>query len=122
MVPMHEAWRTPGGVEGASTRFADAMSTSLTERRLGDVSTRLKRLREELSVADEQLAQLADEAEAARVRSLVSETPMAGRDHRDAAKHADAMSRHRAKVVAQIAELEAEQDRLLDRFMAERRA
>jgi uncharacterized protein (DUF3084 family) len=98
------------------------MSTSLTERRLGDVSARLKRLREELSVADEQLGQLAEEAEDARVRSLVSETPMAVREHREAAKHADAMSKHRAKVVEQIAELEAEQDRLLDRFMAERRA
>jgi flagellar biosynthesis chaperone FliJ len=98
------------------------MSSSLIERRLGDVSTRLKRLREELAAVEEQFAHLAEEAEEARVRALVSETPMAAKEHRDASRHADAMGKHRAKVIAQIAELEAEQDRLLDRFQAERRA
>ena len=67
----------------------------MVERRLTDVSTQLKDLRRELAVTDEQLAQLSDEAEDARLRSLVSETPLAEREHRVASRHAEAMQRHR---------------------------
>ena len=72
-----------------------AMSRSLVERRLTEVAERLKQLRDELGVADEQLAHLADEADDARLRALVSETPLAEREHREAQRHADAMRRHR---------------------------
>ena len=47
------------------------------ERRLIDVSDRLKRLRSECAVADEQLTFLEEEADDARLRALVSETPIA---------------------------------------------
>jgi chromosome segregation ATPase len=94
------------------------MSRSLVERRLFDVAARLKSLREELGVADEHLAQLADEADDARLRALVSETPLAEQEHREAQKHADAMQRHRATVVAEIEQLERTQDALLDRLTA----
>ena len=46
------------------------MSRSLLERRLSDVSARLRELRQELAVSDEQLAQLAEEADDARLRAL----------------------------------------------------
>ena len=95
------------------------MSRSLLERRLNEVAGRLKSLREELHVADEQLAVLADAAEDARLRALVSETPVAGREHTEAQRHAEAMANHRADVVAQLTELERVQDDLLDRLMAE---
>jgi hypothetical protein len=49
----------------------------------------------------------------------VSETPVADHDHRQAERHADAMRRHRAKVEAEIARLERDQDALLDQFVAE---
>jgi hypothetical protein len=94
------------------------MSRSLIERRLFEVAERLKALRDELRVADEQLAVLADAADDARLRALVSETPLAGREHTEAQRHADAMSRHRADVLAQLAELERTQDELLDRLLA----
>ena len=94
------------------------MSRSLVERRLTDVSERLKALRADLAVADEQLAQLADEADEARMRALVSETPLAEHEHREARRHADAMARHRGEVVAEIAQLEKVQDDLLDRLVA----
>lgn len=96
------------------------MSRSLLERRLTDGSDRLKALAGELTVADEQLAHFADEAEDARIRALVSETPLAEQEHREAQKHADAMARHRAEVAAEIAELERALDALLDRLSAER--
>jgi cell division septum initiation protein DivIVA len=98
------------------------MSRSAVERRLSQVSQRLRQLCEELAVSAEQLDHLADAADDARLRSLVSETPVADHDHRQAERHADAMRRHRAKVEAEIARLERDQDALLDRFVAESRS
>ena len=97
------------------------MSRSLLERRLSEVGARLKQLREELVVTDEQLAALADAADDARLHALVSETPIADEDHHQAQKHADAMQRHRAEVVSSIDQLERRQDDLLDRLLAEQR-
>ena len=95
------------------------MSKWLVERKLSEAGERLRQLRAELGVVDEQLASLADAADDARLRAMVSETPMADREHRDAQKHADAMSRHRAELVAQIAELQRSQDELLERLFME---
>ena len=83
-----------------------------------ELSERLKQLRSELAVADEQLAALAEEAEDARLRALVSETPLAEREHREAEKHASAMRRHREEVLQSIERLERAQDDLLDRLSA----
>jgi uncharacterized coiled-coil DUF342 family protein len=91
------------------------------QRRLDEVSSRLRSLREELAVVDEQLAALAEAADDARIRALVSETPMAGREHEEAQRHADAMGRHRDSVLREIGDLERTQDDLLDRLMAESR-
>ena len=95
------------------------MSRRLIERRLTDVSERLKGLRAELQVADEQLAFFAEAADDARLRALVSETPLAEHEHHEAQKHADAMARHRADVLASINELQRSQDELLDRLVSE---
>ena len=97
------------------------MARWLVERRISEVSDRLKRLRAELSVVDEQLAFFADAADEARLRALVSETPLADREHHDAQKHADAMAQSRADVVLAIQALERSQDELLDRLVAEHR-
>ena len=96
------------------------MSRSLLERRLGEVGERLKQVRGELKVAEEQLAHFADEADEARLRALVSETPLAEQEHREARKHSEAMRRHREELVAEITQLEQSQDALLDRLLAER--
>ena len=103
-------------------RTLPRMSRFLVERRLTEVGARLKELRDELAVSDEQLAHLAEAADDARLRSLVSETPLAEREHQDAQRHADAMQRHRAEVLDQISRLEQTQDELLDRFTAEPRS
>lgn len=95
------------------------MSRSLVERRLSELGTRLRQLRDELAVSEEQLGHLAEAADDARLRSLVSETPVADREHHEAQRHADAMQRHRADVLDQIARLEQTQDELLDRLLAE---
>jgi len=77
---------------------------------------RLRQLREELGVIDEQLAQLADEAGDMGIRSLVSETPGASHEYHHAQAHADAMAKHRAHVLALITDLEQRQDVLLDKM------
>jgi hypothetical protein len=97
------------------------MSKSVLERRLSEVTDRLRALRDELRIAEEQLAALAEEADDARLRALVSETPLAEHEHTEAQKHADAMARHRDVVAADIADLERAQDDLLDRLIAESR-
>lgn len=95
------------------------MSKWLVERKLSEAAERLRQLRAELAVVDEQMAFLADAADDARLRAMVSETPMADKEHREAQKHADAMARHRTQLVTQIAELERSQDELLERLFAE---
>jgi hypothetical protein len=94
------------------------MSRALLERRLTELSERLRDARRELAVADEQLAHLVDAADEARLRSLVSETPLAEQEHREAARHAEAMARHRRALVVTIEQLEGNQDDLLDRLIA----
>lgn len=88
----------------------------LVERKLTQLSDRLRALRDELAVIDEQLVQLSDEADDHRLRSLVSETPLADRDFREARRHADAMLRRREEVVDQITRFERRQDELLDQL------
>jgi len=95
------------------------MTRSLLQRRLVDASDRLKRLRAELAVTEEQLVFLEDEAEDARMRALVAETPLTDAEARDARRHADALSRHRDALVLSTAGLEREQDSLLDRMSTE---
>ena len=95
------------------------MSQSILERRLVDVSERLKRIRAELAVTEEQLVFLQEQAEDVRLRALVAETPLADVEARDARRHADAQAQHRDALHATVRELEREQDSLLDRISAE---
>lgn len=93
----------------------------LSERRLKSVGRRLASLRQELRVADEQIAHFAEMSDDTRIRSLVSETPQADQDHREAERTTNAMERHRAELRAEIMRLETEQDELLDQLNSSRR-
>lgn len=88
----------------------------MIERRLRQTSSRLKTLRDELRVIDDQLASLADDAADSGIRALVSETAGASYEYRKAQEHADAMARHRARVLESIHEVELRQDELLDQL------
>ena len=66
-------------------RRLPGMSRSILQRRLVDVSERLKRIRAELGVTEEQLVFLEEEADDVRLRSLVAETPIADVEARDRA-------------------------------------
>lgn len=113
------------GDAAAGVRGTGPLVTTLTEvgralieRRLRDVSGRLKTVSRDLAVAEEQLAQLVDEADDARMRALVSETPVAEHEHRETQRHADAMRRSRDALAAEVHKLEVAQDDLLDRLVA----
>ena len=69
------------------------MGSRFVTRRLKKVGARVRRLRDDLRITDEQAFALPD-------------------DSPDAA----ALARHRAHLVAEIAQLEREQDQLLDRL------
>ena len=94
------------------------MSRDRIERRLRGVGRQLSALRVDLNVCEEQLVQIDDEADECRLRALVSETPLAEREYREAQRHADRLRQHREEIAARIAHLEADQDALLDRFTA----
>src|ERR1039457_3231964 len=89
------------------------MQRALLERRIRDVHSRLVRAREELAVLNEQLEVVLESADEARVRSLVSKTPLAAHEHSEAKRHADAMVKARAAQASTVMELERRQDDLL---------
>ena len=89
------------------------MQRFLVERRIRDVHDRLVRARQELAVLDEQYAVVSDAAEDARLRSLVSETPLAAHEYGEVRRHADAMAKARDALVATVADLAHRRDELL---------
>lgn len=94
------------------------MARERIERRLRGVGGQLSALRADLRVCEEQLVQVTDDADESRLRALVSETPLAEREYREASRHAERLRRHRDELVERIARLEADQDALLDRLTA----
>jgi hypothetical protein len=84
--------------------------------RLARIQGELRRVRATERVLDEQVVYLAEVADDAETRTLVSQTPLAEREWRAARTDRD---RHRALLDdarRQVAELLAEQDQLLDRL------
>ena len=91
-----------------------AMGKRAVERKLRKAGARLRTLRDELVVIDEQLAHLVEDAEEKSLRALVADSPSAAIEHREAAGHSEAMAEHRRHVTAEIQVLEVRQDQLLD--------
>jgi len=90
------------------------MRRSSIERRLNKATAQVKQARAELAVLDEQLVAFVDTADDARIRALVSDSPADGQEHRQASRHADAMTRSRVALVDTISALERHIDELLN--------
>jgi len=88
----------------------------LIEKRLRRNSENLKQLQIELTLLNEQLDALSDDANDKEMRSLVSETPLALHEYRDAQKHVEALLENRNFLLRAIAEQTRNQDELLDRL------
>ncbi len=91
-----------------------------------NISERLSALSEEIAeeqtqlrILDEQVTFQQDVAEEARIRALVSETPLADREAREAADDLRRLVRSREEALARVAELRGEQDSLLERMLDE---
>jgi hypothetical protein len=93
------------------------VSQQVVQRRLTDVHQRLVKARQELAIVEEQLLVFDETVDDARIRSLVSETPLANHDWNEARRHADAMRRGRDDVRSRVAELERAQDELLSKLV-----
>lgn len=93
------------------------MKQTMIERKLRENGDELKRAREQLEIAVDQLQHLQGDAEEARLRAMVSETPLAEQEHIEAARHADKMQRHHDELNERITGLETRQNELLDEMM-----
>ena len=92
------------------------MAQRFLQRRLSQASNRIRELREELRIVQDQLSYLTDEADDLSLRAMVSETPTASFEYREAKKNAEAMVKHRDGLVAEIAVLEQKINDYLDRM------
>ena len=94
-----------------------AMNRQKVERRLQEVHAKLVTARAELAIAEEQYTTFADDADDARIRSLVAETPLADREWQEASRHAAAMERGLQLARQRVVDLERLQDELIDKLV-----
>ena len=91
------------------------MSSRLHKRRLEDLQRQLSQARESLNVLQEQVAVWNDALDDARIRALVSETPLQAHDYDELSRHvavANAEMNRRADEVREL--LEARDELLRD--------
>ena len=88
------------------------------QRRLSAVADEMRRLREDLRVADEQLAHHRAVTDEAETRALVEGSPLARRAHALAAGDRRRAERDHEALRAGLAALVQEQDALLDEMAA----
>ena len=91
------------------------------ERRLAQMSSRLRVTQEKLRIAEEQCSAMEEETNEHELRSLVSETPDASYEYRQAKALSDALRRHCEELRVSIREMEIRQDELLDKLTKSRR-
>ena len=84
------------------------------DRSMTELGGRLARARADLRILEEQLLFQLDVLEEAKTRMLVSETPIADQEFRIARDDYNRLERQRSEASERIAELQREQDRLLD--------
>lgn len=92
-------------------------SSEAIKRRLTALGVDLRAAKNEVAILDEQVVHFADAAEGARLRAMVSETPMADKEHREASKTVNNLTKDRQKWIDRVHALEAQQDALLDELM-----
>lgn len=87
--------------------------------RLSALSGELAEEQTQLRILEEQVTFQREVSEEARIRALVSETPLADREARIAADDLARLVRSRDEALHRLAELRAEQDSLLERMLAD---
>ena len=88
------------------------------QKSLSQLGDRIAKARADLHIIEEQVLFQMDVVEETKTRMLVAETPLADREYRIANDDFQRMQKERERVIAEIAELQKEQDRLLDLMLA----
>ena len=88
-------------------------------QRLASLSAEIAEELIHLRILDEQLAFQSEVADDARIRALVSETPLADRESHIASDDLRRLERSRDEARRRLADLRAEQDSLLERMLEE---
>jgi len=96
-----------------------AVRQAAVRRRVQDLQARVVALRSDVAILDEQIEAMDAEVEDLRVRAVVSETPLAVKEHAEAARHAELAHRARQDSLEQMARAVEERDRLLDEIAVE---
>lgn len=87
--------------------------------RLAALSGEIAEEQTQLRILEEQVTFQQEVSEEARIRALVSETPLADRESREASDDLARLVRSRDDVLQRLSELRAEQDSLLERMLAD---
>lgn len=87
--------------------------------RLASLSAEIAEEQIHLRILDEQLAFQSEVADDARIRALVSETPLADRESHIASDDLRRLERSRDEARRRLDDLRAEQDSLLERMLEE---
>ena len=95
------------------------MRQATVRRKLQELQARIVSLRAEVTILSEQIVVMDEEVEELRVRAVVSETPLAVKEHAEAARHAELAHRARAEALEQISKAEIDRDNLLGQITAE---
>jgi hypothetical protein len=90
-----------------------AVRQATVRRKVQDLQARVVSLRAEAAVLREQIEVIDAEVEDLRIRAVVSETPLAVKEHAEAAKHAQLAHRALRECLEQIARAESDRDQLL---------
>ena len=90
-----------------------------TSDRLTALSGEIADEQTQLRILEEQVVFQQEVSEEARIRALVSETPLADREARDAADDLRRLVKSRDEAAARVAELRGQQDALLERMFSE---
>ena len=83
------------------------------QRHLGDIQRRLMGARESLRILEEQVVVWNEALDEARIRSLVSETPLLTAEYNELSKHVVAANAEMVRRSNEVQSLAAERDRLL---------
>jgi chromosome segregation ATPase len=89
------------------------MRSRLVKRRLEDVQRQLAQARESLAVLEEQVAVWNDALDDARIRALVSETPLQSKEYEELARHVTAANVEMKRRSSEVRELVRARDELL---------
>lgn len=89
------------------------MGSRLVKRRLEDVQRQLSHARESLAVLQEQVAVWNDALDDARIRALVSETPLQSKEYDELSRHVMVANAEMKRRAQEVRELTATRDELL---------